>query len=476
MLAALLALLWLTAAGTQTVAAATKKAVVKKASSSKKAAPKKSTSAKAKTLKTATPAKKKSASVKKVSTSSKKKSTPTQKKARAVVPRRPAADLPPIIEASSAWQGCLNEAEIPQLAIELGIEQTQLVSLLSDAGLPNQTGACTPYVAATGGVENAALAMFPTDDKLRAETPVLLVHKTSEGITTAHDRCECEADSARTLTLPLTASAILPDDASVPDHIRWTAETLVPTMLGDLDPTAYQLRLVLNESGEFARLRSIELVEPVSGDRIDGAWWLERPDGPGVLIGMRGLDYEQLLWMSSVDYDHESRGLGPRKRTVKRKTKSGTVVHTVTTGGFHYGIDMVAPKGTPIHAVADGKVVFRGRSSGFGNLVIVDHGHGYTTYYAHMSKIEAQVGDIVPRGQEIGLVGSTGRSTAPHLHFEVRQNNKYIDPQDKDHQLDFWLLTPQDQVQLAKQMIAPAMVDAIVAAANAGATGIRAIQ
>jgi murein DD-endopeptidase MepM/ murein hydrolase activator NlpD len=148
----------------------------------------------------------------------------------------------------------------------------------------------------------------------------------------------------------------------------------------------------------------------------------------------------------------------------------------VTTGGFHYGIDMVAPKGTPIHAVADGKVVFRGRSSGFGNLVIVDHGHGYTTYYAHMSKIEAQLGDIVPRGQEIGLVGSTGRSTAPHLHFEVRQNNKYIDPQDKDHQLDFWLLTPQDQVQLAKQMIAPAMVDAIVAAANAGATGIRAIQ
>ena len=145
-------------------------------------------------------------------------------------------------------------------------------------------------------------------------------------------------------------------------------------------------------------------------------------------------------------------------------------------GRYHYGVDMTAPKGTDVHAVADGVVKFTGRNGAFGNLIIVDHGHGYTTYYAHLSKIlpEIKPGVHVPRGELIGLVGSTGRSTAPHLHFEVRQNNKYIDPLDGTHQLDFWLLSSDDQVQLAKQILAPADLNAVLAAA--GVAGIRAIQ
>ena len=129
-----------------------------------------------------------------------------------------------------------------------------------------------------------------------------------------------------------------------------------------------------------------------------------------------------------------------------------------------------------LERVAGGRVVFAEWLRGFGNLIIVDHGHGYTTYYAHLSKIlpEIKPGVHVPRGELIGLVGSTGRSTAPHLHFEVRQNNKYIDPLDGTHQLDFWLLSSDDQVQLAKQILAPADLNAVLAAA--GVAGIRAIQ
>ena len=96
---------------------------------------------------------------------------------------------------------------------------------------------------------------------------------------------------------------------------------------------------------------------------------------------------------------------------------------------YHYGLDFKATKGTPIITQADGIVEFAGyNSGGFGNLVIVDHGYGFKTYYAHMSKIEVKVGDIVRKGKKIGEVGSTGRSTGPHLHYEVHYLGKRVDP------------------------------------------------
>jgi murein DD-endopeptidase MepM/ murein hydrolase activator NlpD len=98
-------------------------------------------------------------------------------------------------------------------------------------------------------------------------------------------------------------------------------------------------------------------------------------------------------------------------------------------GQMHPGFDLAAPKGTPVGAAAAGKVVSAGVAGGYGNLIIVDHGNGYTTRYGHLSAIDVKVGDQVTPGQIIGAVGSTGYSTGPHLHFEVRHNGDAMDPE-----------------------------------------------
>ncbi len=95
---------------------------------------------------------------------------------------------------------------------------------------------------------------------------------------------------------------------------------------------------------------------------------------------------------------------------------------------FHAGMDINGERGDTIIAPAAGKIIKAGWQGGYGNMVEIDHGNGLTTRYGHMSKVEAAVGDTVSRGQLIGYVGSTGRSTGPHLHYELRLNDRPINP------------------------------------------------
>jgi murein DD-endopeptidase MepM/ murein hydrolase activator NlpD len=107
---------------------------------------------------------------------------------------------------------------------------------------------------------------------------------------------------------------------------------------------------------------------------------------------------------------------GKRKDPMNRKS------------AFHPGVDIRGKRGEKIYATADGVVIKSFRNGGYGNYVAIDHGNGYTTSYAHMKKYLVHKGDRVERGQVIGLVGNTGRSTGPHLHYEIALDDKVINP------------------------------------------------
>jgi murein DD-endopeptidase MepM/ murein hydrolase activator NlpD len=107
---------------------------------------------------------------------------------------------------------------------------------------------------------------------------------------------------------------------------------------------------------------------------------------------------------------------------------------------FHQGMDFTAPTGTEIFATGNAKVVFSGWKQGYGNTVILDHGYGYQTLYAHLYKSLVNVGQKVRRSDVIALVGNTGKSTGPHLHYEVRLHGKAVDPRN----YYFYDLSPED--------------------------------
>ncbi len=124
----------------------------------------------------------------------------------------------------------------------------------------------------------------------------------------------------------------------------------------------------------------------------------------------------KLMWPVPTKYKRISSDFGMRLHpTLKRRL-------------LHTGIDVPAPRGTPIYAAADGRVIHSGWLGSYGYAIIVDHGGGIMTLYGHCSSLISAKDDYVKRGQNIAKMGSTGRSTGSHVHFEVRKNGEYVDP------------------------------------------------
>jgi murein DD-endopeptidase MepM/ murein hydrolase activator NlpD len=109
---------------------------------------------------------------------------------------------------------------------------------------------------------------------------------------------------------------------------------------------------------------------------------------------------------------------------------------------FHAGIDLAAAQGTAVRAAGSGVVVRAAPAGSYGNLVVVDHGGGLETRYAHLDRVSVQVGDRVEPGAAIGTVGATGRTTGPHLHFEVRRDGRPQDPRNEISRLKNWRSQP----------------------------------
>ncbi|TVP87778.1 MAG: M23 family metallopeptidase, partial [Pseudomonadaceae bacterium] len=130
----------------------------------------------------------------------------------------------------------------------------------------------------------------------------------------------------------------------------------------------------------------------------------------------RQTDANALLDFKPVHTGHISSGFGRRTDPISGRT------------AMHTGLDFAAPPGTPIYAVGAGVITYSGRNGAYGNMIEITHGNGYTSRYAHAQRLVAKKGDLVQKGEKIATVGSTGRSTGPHLHLEIRRNGMAVNP------------------------------------------------
>ncbi len=155
----------------------------------------------------------------------------------------------------------------------------------------------------------------------------------------------------------------------------------------------------------------------------------DSPSSGGPFIAIEENQYDRLLYKAD-QYLKKLRTL-PLGKPIHGEINSpyGARMDPIThTAAFHPGIDLAGYTGEKIRATAEGKVLMAQRNGGYGNYILIDHGNGYETGYGHLSRFRVDKGEHVSRGQVIGYVGDTGRSTGPHLHYEIRVHNKTIDP------------------------------------------------
>jgi murein DD-endopeptidase MepM/ murein hydrolase activator NlpD len=216
---------------------------------------------------------------------------------------------------------------------------------------------------------------------------------------------------------------------------------------------------------KWAQIWAVEIMDPATKEIYANAFWVERNDIPGGFFTASGESLERSFWTNPLSYRRISRGVGmvrassgKRSKTSTATTKSAPVTPAPAPKQryrAHMGIDYSAPIGTPVFSVANGRVAHIGYSGAFGNLIILEHPGNYHTYYAHLSNynVELELGNEVRRGLEIGYVGSTGRSTGPHLHFELRKNGIYVDPYAPKTQLDLWAMRDNESGQLTREIL-----------------------
>jgi murein DD-endopeptidase MepM/ murein hydrolase activator NlpD len=218
------------------------------------------------------------------------------------------------------------------------------------------------------------------------------------------------------------------DSAGIPDPV---AVQLAEIFASDID---FRLALrkgdrfnvvyeTLEADGEAMRTGRVLSAEFVNDGKTYQAMWFQPPGKDasgaphkGAYYTLDGQSLRRAYLASPLEFSRVSSGFSMRFHPV------------LQTWRAHLGTDFAAPTGTPARTVGDGTVTFAGTQNGFGNVVFIKHRNSHETVYAHLSKINVRVGQSVSQGQTIGLVGSTGWATGPHLHFEFRVNGAHQDP------------------------------------------------
>lgn len=188
------------------------------------------------------------------------------------------------------------------------------------------------------------------------------------------------------------------------------------------------------EPGEFSFSQPI----PVGGPEITVNEWPSDVEHSvltdiDAMLGQLEEKQKQLRLLESVMVNHhmnDERQIAGRPITTGWLSSPYGIRKDPFNGNprMHRGVDFASPEGSSVVATGAGIVTFAGRRAGYGNLIEVDHGGGLRTRYAHMSRIDVEVGDVVTRGQSIARVGTTGRSTGPHVHYEVIENGRHVNP------------------------------------------------
>jgi murein DD-endopeptidase MepM/ murein hydrolase activator NlpD len=195
----------------------------------------------------------------------------------------------------------------------------------------------------------------------------------------------------------------------------------------------------------YARLKGqIAYVEDMSKELARKAKMEHTPE-TDELVGIGGPETVVALDKAADHLEREVRRINDRLRSDILRLASiprGLPVNGYVTDGFgmrrnpfsgegrevHEGLDIAVDFGTPVTATADGLVIYAAPHAGYGNLVIVYHSNGITTRYGHLSRISVEAGQRVRRSDQVGNAGSTGRSTGPHVHYEIRENDQSVDP------------------------------------------------
>lgn len=195
----------------------------------------------------------------------------------------------------------------------------------------------------------------------------------------------------------------------------WDIDFALDLHKGDRFTVVYE---ELFSNGEKVRDGSVLAAEFTNNNKVHRAVRYTSNDGRADYYTASGLNLRKAFLRTPVDVSRVSSGFGVRFHPILNRIKA------------HRGVDYAAPTGTPIRVTGDGKVAFKGLRNGYGKALIIDHGNGYQTVYAHMSQFRSdlKIGSTVKQGQVIGYVGQTGLATGPHLHYEFQVNGIHRDP------------------------------------------------
>lgn len=368
-------------------------------------------------------------------------------------------------------RGCLrrsyNEENLPA---NLGLDDRNLNDFFKSQTkgfFDRMRGNCIPYALALGSrnrFESLSIMNGPVQD---AKTEIWTFTPSAAG-SFLIQQDYLKDESKRFTEIQLALSDVLYDPKKVGDKLPvelvWELNSVIkqiyPEENNSLENTISIVRLIVDfgDKERWAQIWAAEIIDPVSGEVFSSAFWIERSDIPGGFYTAGGESIERTFWTNPLSYRRISRGVGSVRASSKKAapSKNGAPVAAPKQRyRTHMGIDYSAPTGTPIFSVATGKVVHLGYSGAFGNLIILEHPGNYRTYYAHLSNynVELEVGNEVRRGLEIGYVGSTGRSTGPHLHFELRKDGVYVDPYATKTQLDLWNMRDSDSGLLTREIL-----------------------